>query len=64
VLTNAATGWQVVGTGDYTGNGISDVLLQSGGTVVDWIMKNGQVQTGNVIANGAPGWHIAPGGGP
>jgi hypothetical protein len=40
------------------------ILLQNGGTVVDWIMQNGQYQSGNVITNGAAGWHIAAGGGP
>jgi hypothetical protein len=34
ILTSAAAGWTVVGTGDFTGNGTSDILLQSGGTVV------------------------------
>jgi hypothetical protein len=64
VLTTAAAGWTVVGTGDYKGNGISDVLLQNGGTVVDWIMKNGQYQSGNTLTTSAPGWQIAHGGGP
>ena len=42
--------YTVVGTGDYNGDGTSDVLLQNGGTVVDWIMKNGQYQSGNICA--------------
>jgi ELWxxDGT repeat protein len=43
---------------DFTGNGVSDVLLQNGGTVVDWIMANGAYQNGNVITNGASGYTI------
>jgi hypothetical protein len=43
---------------DFTGDGTSDVLLQNGSTVVDWIMNNGQYQTANVIANGATGWQV------
>jgi hypothetical protein len=35
VLTTAAAGWTVVGTGDFTGSGTDDVLLQNGGTVAD-----------------------------
>jgi hypothetical protein len=32
---------------------------QSGGTVVDWIMNNGQFQSGNTITNGAAGYLLA-----
>jgi hypothetical protein len=42
VLANGASDWQVVGTGNFAANGICDVVLQNGGTVVDWIMQNGQ----------------------
>ena len=38
------------------GDGTTDVLLQNGGTVVDWLMKNGQYQSGNVITTGATGF--------
>jgi hypothetical protein len=57
-LTTGAAGWTVVGTGDFNGDGTSDVLLQNGGTVVDWIMKNGAFQSGNVITNGAAGFQV------
>ena len=58
VITNGAAGWTVVGTSAYNGDGTSDVLLQNGGTVVDWIMKNGVYQSGNVITNGAAGFQV------
>ena len=56
-LTTGAAGWTVVGTGDYNGHGTSDVLLQNGGTIADWIMKDGANQSvGNILTSG---WHVA-----
>jgi uncharacterized protein YukJ len=43
---------------DFTGNGTSDVLLQNGGTVVDWLMNNGVYQSGNVLTTAATGWDV------
>jgi uncharacterized protein YukJ len=40
------------------GNETSDVLLQSGGTVVDWIIRDGAYQSGNVLTTGAAGWNV------
>ena len=51
IITTAATGFTVVGTGDYNGDGTSDIMLENGSTVVDWIMKSGQYQSGNVLTN-------------
>ena len=48
----------MVGPGDFNADGTADVLLQSGGTVVDWIMKNGQYQSGNVLTTGATGFTV------
>jgi hypothetical protein len=55
LLTTGAAGWTAVGTGDYNGDGTSDVLLQNGGTIVDRTVKNGAYQSGNVIANARQG---------
>ncbi len=53
------TSWKTVGAGDFAGNGTSDVLLQNGGTVVDWLMSNGVYQSGNVLsAGGATGYNV------
>jgi ELWxxDGT repeat protein len=43
---------------DFTGNGVSDVLLQNGGSVVNWIINNGVYQSGNVLTNTATGWNV------
>jgi uncharacterized repeat protein (TIGR03803 family) len=43
---------------DFLGNGTSDVLLQNGGTVADWIMQNGQYETGNILSTAAAGWNV------
>ena len=40
----------MVGTGDYNGDGTSDILLEnSTGNVIDWIMKNGQFSGWNEV---------------
>ena len=39
-------GWNVIGTGDYTGDGTSDLLLQSGSNMMIWAMQNGTVAHG------------------
>jgi hypothetical protein len=43
---------------DFIGNAVSDVLLQNGGSVVDWLMQNGQYSSGNVLTTGASGWSV------
>jgi uncharacterized protein YukJ len=59
-MTFSLTGVSDVRTpsSDFNADGTSDVLLQNGGTVVDWIMANGTYQNGNVITNGASGYTI------
>jgi hypothetical protein len=32
--------------------------LQNGGTVVDWMMKDGAYQSSNVLTDGAAGWNV------
>jgi hypothetical protein len=49
-----AAGYAVIGTGDYDGSGTDDVLLKnSGGNVIDWILRNGQYSTWNEVGNAA-----------
>ena len=40
---------------NFTGNGTDDVLLQNGGSVVDWIMNNGVYESGNVLTTAVAG---------
>lgn len=42
----ATGGWEIMGSGDFNGDGIDDVLLSDGTGVAGWQMANGQ-QTGN-----------------
>ena len=57
-LSNSLPGWAVVGTGDFNADGTSDVLLQSGGSIVNWQLKNGTIQAGFVVTTGAAGWTV------
>jgi hypothetical protein len=36
----------------------SDVPLQNGGTIVDWLLHNGQYSSGDVFATDAAGWSV------
>ncbi|MEY2396726.1 MAG: hypothetical protein QOF94_3071, partial [Acidobacteriaceae bacterium] len=45
---------------DFSGDGTSDLLLQNGSLLADWIMQNGTFQSGNyVTSSGLPaGWSV------
>ena len=59
VLSTGAAGWNVVGTGDFTGQRHRRcAAANGGGTLIDWIMHNGAYQSGNVIANAPAGWNV------
>ena len=56
---NAAADSQIIGTGDFTGNGTADVLFENGGGgVVDWILSNGHYAGYNNVGT-APGYTFA-----
>ncbi|NJN30805.1 MAG: hypothetical protein HC824_10580 [Synechococcales cyanobacterium RM1_1_8] len=48
--------WGILGSGDYDGNGKSDLLWQhkTAGTVVIWSLDQGQIIGGNVLGNVDP----------
>ena len=58
-LGNPGPSWHVKGTGDFFGNGDSDILFQNeSGEVYIWEM-NGTMQIGGGSAgNPGPSWHI------
>jgi V8-like Glu-specific endopeptidase len=43
---------------NLTNGGTAYVLLQSGGTVADWIVQNGQYAGGNILSTAAAGWNV------
>jgi serralysin len=61
--TGVPSSWTVVGTGDFNGDGITDVLWRnSNGTMVDWIGNaNGgfTANWANAPAGVGPEWHVA-----
>ena len=46
------SGFGVVGTGDFNGDGTADILLENGnGDLIDWIMQNGAYADCNPVGN-------------
>jgi hypothetical protein len=48
----------VVATGKFSSGSVAGAILQNGGTVVDWILSNGQYQSSNVLTIAATGWTV------
>ena len=65
VVASPGPNWKVVGTGDFNGDGHSDILLQNtNGTVAIWEMNGVSATSSAVVANPGPNWHaIGTGGG-
>ena len=60
VGNNTNPAWQVVGTGDYGGNGQTDILFQNvtSGQIYEWAMNGTTMVTGSVVGNNTdPTWH-------
>ncbi|WP_238183131.1 hypothetical protein, partial [Methylobacterium trifolii] len=51
VITNGAAGYTVQATGDYNGDGTTDIVLQGGGSAVAWLIQNGQYAGGQGLGS-------------
>jgi serralysin len=62
-LAHVDTSWHIAGTGDFNGDGYSDILWQNdGGLVTDWLGRADGSFTGNgdtFLAHVDTSWHVA-----
>jgi hypothetical protein len=57
----SANGWQIVDTGDYNGDGKSDILWETGaGTLGIWFM-NGATPASTALLGTVPNWGVSSG---
>lgn len=56
------SGWSIVGTGDFTGNGTDDILFYNSGTgiVGEWLMSNGALSSSKTVGSvgAGSGWTV------
>ena len=58
-LGNPGQSWHAVGTGDFYGNGLSDIRWQNdSGEVAIWDMNGTTVIGGDSLGNPGPSWHV------
>jgi hypothetical protein len=62
VAIASSPGWTVIGSGDFNGDGATDLLMQAPtGNVWDWIMTDGRHTSGNLLGS-MTGWTYLGGG--
>ena len=60
-MTTAATAWRVVGTGDFDGDGVSDVMWRNAATGQNAIWKRANSATlQGVTTVGDQAWAVVP----
>ena len=61
-LSNPGSSWHLIGTGDFNGDGKSDLLWQStDGTPAIWEMHGTSVIGGATLSNPGSVWHLIHG---
>ena len=58
VLGTVPTAWSVAQTGDYDGDGKSDILWQNNGSIAMWLMNGAALAQPPALIGSASGWTI------
>ena len=59
ILPGSAAGWDIAGTGDFSGDGKEDILFRrSDGTVATWHLNGGAVTSTHTFSLAPTDWHL------
>ena len=64
MLSSNTGGWKVVGSADYTGSGVSDILWQNGNQLGVWIENSSLNPTWHLLSSNTAGWSVTGAGSP
>ena len=57
-LGNIPPTWSVIGTGDFDGNGVTDIIWRSGTTLAIWLMNSTGIMSSTIIGNLPIAWTL------